>query len=336
MDKVAALPPGDRSELFEETATRRAIHPAIVEKDFWVCWALRKLFGSKELAGQLVFKGGTSLSKVHRMIDRFSEDIDLVLNWELLGYGKKNDPWKEQSSNSKQDRFNKEFDKRAAKYIVETLCPLVSELVADCPEVRVTNPTDEPQVINIRYPAAFDLSALRPEVKLEIGPLASWVPSGSYIIQPYAAEEFGHVFDDPNCPVIAIKAERTFWEKVTILHQQAHRTSTMQPGYSRHYYDLYRLAGSPVKDASLSQLSLLADVVEFKSRFYRCQWARYEDAQPGTLRLLPTEVGNKELEADYRRMQEMLFGTRPSWDDILNRLGQLEDEINQLASGPTE
>jgi predicted nucleotidyltransferase component of viral defense system len=88
MDKVAALGDRERSQLFEETAARRSIHPAIIEKDFWVCWVLKKVFGCDELANHVIFKGGTSLSKVHGLIDRFSEDIDLVLNWELLGYGK--------------------------------------------------------------------------------------------------------------------------------------------------------------------------------------------------------------------------------------------------------
>ena len=93
MDSVANLSPQQRAELFEQTASRRGFHPAIAEKDFWVCWVLKKLFESEELATNLVFKGGTSLSKVYGLIDRFSEDIDLVLNWELLGFSNSgNDP----------------------------------------------------------------------------------------------------------------------------------------------------------------------------------------------------------------------------------------------------
>lgn len=88
MDKVAALTDAQRSELFEATAGAMGIHPAVAEKDFWVCWVLKKLFASPELKDKLVFKVGTSLSKVFKLIDRFSEDIDLVLNWELLGYGR--------------------------------------------------------------------------------------------------------------------------------------------------------------------------------------------------------------------------------------------------------
>jgi len=306
------------------------VRPAIVEKDFWVCWVLKKLFES-ELKSQLVFKGGTSLSKVYGLINRFSEDIDLVLNWELLGYQKESlDPWEEQSSNTKQDRFNKEFNSRAQAYIVATLQPVVSKLLSGCPDARAEVSKDEPQVINVIYPAAFSLEALRPEVKLEIGPLAAWVPSSHNTIRPYAAEHFPAIFETPECEVVAITAERTFWEKVTILHQQAHRTTTIPSGYSRHYFDMFHLANSDVKTNALADLTLLEQVVEFKSRFYRCPWAKYDLASPGTMRLKPTEAGYAELQRDYNIMQAMIFASPPSWAEIVDAVAVLEDEINDL------
>jgi len=331
MDKVALLPTEQRNELFEQSAIQRGVFPAIIEKDFWVCWVLKKLFESEELSKNLVFKGGTSLSKVYGIIDRFSEDIDLVLNWELLGYGKdEEDPWAEQPSGSQLNKFNSQFNARAARYIEEELFLKVKDLVEMCPEVRPEISTKEQQVIEIHYPAAFTLSALRPEVKLEIGPLASWVPSEVREIRPYSAEEFPEVFDDPVCSVITIKAERTFWEKATILHQQAHRTTAMPKSYSRHYYDMFRLANSSVKNDALANTDLLKDVVTFKQRFYASPWARYELATPGTFRLLPTPDGEEELKNDYNEMQPMFFKPPPSWDDLMSGIRDLEFEINAL------
>lgn len=333
MDKVAALSDKDRRDLFEQTAIAMGVNPAIIEKDFWVCWVLKKLFTSDELADHLVFKGGTSLSKVFQLIDRFSEDIDLVLNWHLLGYDRAGqDPWEAQASNTRQNKFNEEFNTRAQTYLERTLCPHVKALVASCPGVLPSVSDSEPQVVDIKYPAAFELAALRPEVKLEIGPLASWVPSDNFAIYPYAAEVFPDVFDDPTCPVVAIKAERTFWEKATILHQQAHRSEdkVMPLGYSRHYYDLYRLAESDVATNALADLQLLLDVVKFKMRFYRCPWANYESAKPGSFRLLPSEKGTRELHADYNAMQPMIFHSPPKWDAIEERLMKLEATINSL------
>ena len=87
MDRIATGSATDRRDLFSETASRLGMNPAIVEKDFWVCWILKHFFAEPALKGQMVFKGGTSLSKVFGLIDRFSEDIDLILDWRLLGYG---------------------------------------------------------------------------------------------------------------------------------------------------------------------------------------------------------------------------------------------------------
>ena len=331
MDNVANLSDAERRELFQQTAAARGFHPAIAEKDFWVCWVLMKLFASKQLASQIVFKGGTSLSKVHHLVERFSEDIDLVLNWEVLGYGKNGeDAWAKVPSLTQLDKFNQEFNKRAATYIASTLVHQVRELLSICPQVRAEVSEDDPQVISIHYPATFSLSALRPEVKLEIGPLASWVPSGMYPIRSFAAEEFPNVFKVPQCSVVALKAERTFWEKATILHQQAFRTKPMPRGYSRHYYDMHQLTNSPVAAEALADPSMLSDVVTFKERFYRSPWARYDLAVPGTFRLLPSAQGDKELASDFRLMSPMFFGEPPSWELITASLLKLEKAINEL------
>lgn len=329
MDKVARLPANERNELFEESARRRGVLPAITEKDFWVCWVLKKLFESKELSQHLVFKGGTSLSKVYGVIDRFSEDIDLIIDWGLLGYGKDGeDPWGDKPSASKLDSFSKEFNERAKEYIRDSLFKEVSELLATCPSVSLEIRETDGQVIDITYPSAFKAESLRPAIMLEIGPLASWVPSIKGEITPFAAEEFPEVFEDPKCTVTAITAERTFWEKATILHQQAYRTTDMPKGYSRHYYDLFRLSESSFKDKALADVDLLIDVVKFKERFYRSSWARYDLAKPGSFRLLPTERGETELQKDFRAMQPMIFRLPPDWAEIVAGLARLEAEIN--------
>ncbi len=154
MDKVAKLREGDRRDLFRQTAANRGFHPAIAEKDFWVCWVLMKLFGDTTLQDQIVFKGGTSLSKVHHLIDRFSEDIDLVLNWELLGYGKgKSDPWLKLPSNTQLDKFNKEFNQKAAHYIANTLLAHIRTLLSSCSDIRAEISGEDSQAISIFLPS---------------------------------------------------------------------------------------------------------------------------------------------------------------------------------------
>lgn len=338
MDKFAQLSQKQRNEIFEASAEERGLAPAIIEKDFWVCWLLKKLFNAPELTGQLVFKGGTSLSKVHGLIERFSEDIDLVLAWSLIGYGDGgDDPWQEMPSGNQQNRFNTEFNNKAARYISETLCPLVQKITSSVDGIECVIP-DDPHVIEVHYPAAFGSSAFMPEVRLEIGPLASWVPKGNHIVRPYAAEDFPQVFDEADCPVVAITAERTFWEKATILHQQAHRAEDrpMPTRYSRHYYDLFQMTRSDVAANAIADLSLLDDVVKFKQRFYRSPWASYETAKPGTFRLMPTALGDTVLRKDYAAMRPMFFSEPPPWDDILDGLRVLEQQINSAAKGHVE
>jgi Nucleotidyl transferase AbiEii toxin, Type IV TA system len=331
MDKVANLSANQRQELFRETATQRGLNPAIVEKDFWVCWVLKQIFTDDRLKTQLVFKGGTSLSKVFGLIDRFSEDIDLILDWRLFGYGEGDqNPPHEFSSNTQRDRFCREVNQEAARYIAGTLVDNLNRLFSKCAGVAASIDATEPLTVNVAYPASYSEAYLRPEVRLEIGPLASWVPSHSHSIRPYAAEAFPSVFDAPLCPVVAIDAERTFWEKATILHQQAHRADVIPSRYSRHYYDMHRLALSPIREAALGNLQLLADVVEFKQRFYYCAWAHYADAKPGSFKLLPSDERLAELRTDYREMGQMIFGMPPSFDAIIASIGMLEDEINQL------
>ncbi len=333
MDKVASLSANERNQLFQGSANKRRLQPAIIEKDFWVCWILKKLFSTPELQTQMIFKGGTSLSKVHRLIDRFSEDIDLVLAWSLIGYGEQGiDPWQDIPSSNKQDQFNKQFNERGATYIKERLCPMVQQAVKQVQGVVCLVSESDPNSIEVSYPSAFSSTAFRPEIKLEIGPLASWVPHSNHVIVPYAAEDYPRVFDSPNCTVVAISAERTFWEKATILHQQAHRPDdrVMPARYSRHYYDLYQMVDSSAASNALADLNMLSDVVLFKDRFYRSKWASYETAIPGSFRLLPTDAGEAVLRKDYSAMRPMFFNEPPAWDDVLEGLKSLETRINNL------
>jgi hypothetical protein len=334
MDKIAAGSSSDRRDLFRESASRLGMNPAIVEKDFWVCWIHKLLFAEPALKNQMVFKGGTSLSKVFGLIDRFSEDIDLVLDWRLLGYEQTgaNDPYKGTQSKTQQSRYNEEMNAKAVAHIRDTLLSQLNDLFAPIPGVVAKIDEDDPHTVNVFYPAAFAADYIRPAVRLEIGPLASWVPSNSHPIKAYAAQAFPEAFSNPNFEVVAIDAERTFWEKATILHQEAHRPGAIPARYSRHYYDLYKLSESPIRKAALGNLTLLKAVVEFKERFYHSSWARYDLAAPGSFRLSPPDSQLPALERDYRAMRDMFFREPPIFKTILAGLDALEREINADAT----
>ncbi len=152
------------------------------------------------------------------------------------------------------------------------------------------------------------------------------------LIEPYAAKYYPKIFEQKETAILTVAPERTFWEKATILHHEANRPEhlEMPQRYSRHYYDLYRMAATPVKEAAFSRLDLLKKVVDFKMKFYPRAWAKYPEAVPGTLKLLPPEYRFAALETDYNSMQDMLYGDIPTFETVIAAVQELEKEINTL------
>ena len=316
----------DLEDLCLETSSRLKITPVVVEKDYWTCWVLDRLFSDPFVSEQIMFKGGTSLSKVFGLIERFSEDIDLILNWEMLK--EKMGPIEAQRSKTGQDKFNKQSVEVSREYLKEEFHDTVRKALGETVQTKI--PDDEPDVIEITYPRSFEDPYLRPGIRLEIGPLAGWEPNGQFTITPYAAEAFPALFSNPRVSVRAISDERTFWEKATILHQEAHRPADKdQPvRYSRHYYDLMRMAVSAKRQNYLERTDLLEEVVFFKKKYYPCAWASYDSAKPGSMKLVPARERIKALVFDYQQMKTMIFGEIPEFKSILAILQDLEDSIN--------
>ena len=183
-----------------------------------------------------------------------------------------------------------------------------------------------------RYPSARLQSAsyITPFVRLELGARADHWPAKPGVVTPIAAEVFPQRFAAAACTVNTLAAERTFWEKATLLHKWFHAKPERRfpDRQSRHYYDLYRLVKSPVAESALADLSLLASVAAHKQVFFAQAWARYDLATPGTLRLVPADARIKELESDYRAMGQMIFGAPPTFGELMHTLAELERTVN--------
>lgn len=177
MYNIAKASEQDRRVPFRNTAQQTGLHEAIIEKDFWVCLTLDHLFHHSPWKAAFTFKGGTSLSKCYGLIQRFSEDIDLILDWRVLGYGL-HEPWASRS-NTKQDQFNKEANERAEQFLRDILLPsLRSEfgIILGMEADLYIDPDDE-QTICFRYPSIFKTESILQVIRLEIGALAAWTPS---------------------------------------------------------------------------------------------------------------------------------------------------------------
>ena len=336
MITIAKSSDTDREVLFGNAADRAGIsNTAIVEKDFWVCFTLDYLFHKSPWPQFFIFKGGTSLSKAYHVIERFSEDIDLIMDWRLLGYGI-HEPWEERSK-TKQDKFNKKAVADASEFLTKTFAPQMekdmSSMIGRAVSVKMDPDDKEQCTVSFFYPHVFNTNYLRQEIRLEIGPLAEWVPSHPVTISSTAAEQFPNTFKQSGTVVSVVDVERTFWEKVTILHKTA--SSYEQKGipirYARHYYDLYQMSRSRVKEDAFSRKELLEQDVKFKLKFYYAKNASYETAQFGTVRLVPSEAAIKDLSIDYEHMKDMIYGEKPSFDEIMKSIATLETEINGLA-----
>ena len=338
MDDVARLAPRDRSDLFRAAAEAKGVTIQIVEKDFWVCWVLRQLYTLGDLPAALLFKGGTSLSKVFGVIERMSEDIDLVIDRADLGFTGDLDPTAAGVSGKERERRIDALKKAAAVFVGG---PLVDALRARFEAVLgsseswslradVTNLDNT--LILFEYPSMEPPSAyLRSMVQLELGARGDTWPATEGKVTPYAAEMFPAQFHEPTASVRAITAERTFWEKATILHALAHQGAekAKRAKLARHYYDVYRLWEHGLGRTAGGDQTLLADVVRHKTTFYRDPKARYELAIPGSLRLVPDDDVLAVIRSEYAAMaEEMIFGEVPKLDEVLRVLKDAEAGIN--------
>jgi len=324
-----ALPTERKTQLLSQTAARMGVDPVIVEKDLWVSAVLRILFTHEETKDHFIFKGGTSLSKVYGAIQRFSEDIDLIMDWRLLGIGgPDSDPWDAERSRTKQDRFNKALGTKTDEYLRATFVPFLRSELPDAVPVSVSDTVD--QGVVIRYPAIYTSDYVQDGVLLEIGPLASWVPWVWKTILPEVSRHYPHILGDEEIAVKVTTVERTFWEKVTIAHRIAYSGREIPRRYARHYYDIVMLSRARVAEAALQDLPLLRSVAEFKERFYPSRTARYDLARPGTIRLLPDDDRLTELARDYRNMRTMFYGSPPEWQVLVDELRELGRTINDI------
>jgi len=267
MKSVAKLSVEDRAQLFLTTAVQMGMQPAVIEKDFWVCFMLDYLFCDCEYKKAFVFKGGTSLSKSYHIIERFSEDIDLILDWRKILND--TDPWSDRSK-TKQDQFNKAANAKAAEFYRDELIPNLnkelSDMLGEGSWLKVAD--EDEMVINFWYPQAFASGYLRTAIRLEIGPLAEWLPSHETKIESFAAQYYPKVFSKPQTSILTIDVERTFWEKVTILHKIANfpEGKVFPKRYARHLYDVYKMGNSWVKEKSFERKDLLEKDIVFKQK----------------------------------------------------------------------
>ena len=328
--------PADRLRaIYDEAEGRRGLRAQALEKDFWVCWTLRELFALPPWAGHLTFKGGTSLSKAWRLIERFSEDIDVVIDREFLGFGGAT------LSKKKQKKLKTECSRRIQGEMKPALTQRIAELLpaGSIWSLESTPPEEDAdqQTLLFKYPSVFAVPAeyLRPLVKIEMGARSQTEPAADAAIQSYVAEIIPGAVSEHTFPVRTVAARRTFWEKVMLLHEETYRpdppagASVRKPALARHYYDVFRLIEGGIADEAVADAGLFDQVREHREAFFDYGWMDYTTIRRGTMRVLPLDRQLDAWRRDYGAMRgEMFLGAPPPFDTILKVVGDFARYFN--------
>ena len=328
MPEFLSLSKEERQGILSEGGARMGRLPNVLEKDVWVCWVLDRLFKMPG-ALQMAFKGGTSLSKVYGAIARFSEDIDVTIDYRALTDV---DPFG--LSNTRKARLREELQKLVAKHIESVVYPYFkAALTNDFGEYAASleiQGEDADQLV-VRYPSAFDSGGgyLADSVRIEFGGRNVTEPQSRRGITADLAGEFPEIeFPKADAPVLHM--ERTLWEKATLIHVECNREPRENADrLSRHWYDLDRLYVLEAGQLALKDHGLLEDVVKHKRVFFPTKF--YDGCLSGKLQLVPEGKLRKQLDADFGRMvgAGMFYIAPPKFDEILGRLSEMQSTINK-------
>jgi len=332
VEQFLHLSASDRKDILQTCAVRMGQQAGVLEKDVWVCWALQTLFSMPD-AHPMAFKGGTSLSKIYGVIDRFSEDVDITLDYRC--FGDEFNPFAEGVSKAGIKKFGERLKGYVRHYAKAIVAPYVKSQLRALPgpdQYRV-DVSDDGEKIWIQYPSALESSDdyLPSSILIELGGRNVIDPNEKHRLIPDISPYVNDV-NFPSCAVIVLSPERTFWEKATLIHVECNRNRFKENAHrlSRHWYDVYRLGGHCSGRAAISNRALFEDVVHHKQVFFNASYANYEGCLANRLCLVPGAALLVELRKDYQKMVSagMLYGVPPSFDEIIEGCQNIEEAIN--------
>ena len=323
-DKAEAL-------AFAADQTGRPMH--LLEKDAWVVWTLKTLFEAP-FGNKLVFKGGTSLSKAYKIINRFSEDIDLTYNVTALIPELANNADGLPANRSQANKWTKEIHQRLPEWVSESALPTIRKALQD--EGLTAETTVDGDSLIISYPPASSGSGyVKPIVLAEFGARSTGEPSKEIGINCDAALALP-MLAFPSTTVRAMTPERTFWEKATAVHVYCvGGRNRGRPAFARHWHDLARLHNAGTARSAIADKSLAAAVAQHKTLFFREPGPDgtaidYNLAVNGALNLIPEGDRLDELQKDYEAMvaDGLLLNDASTFEKLLSIIKEVETIAN--------
>ncbi len=314
----------------EETAKQIDMPLFTVEKDWWVVQTLYIIF-QMDCAEHLIFKGGTSLSKAWQLINRFSEDIDLALNREYLGF--------ESGLISKSQV--KKLRKKSFEFVTTTFYENLQKAFKNKGYTDVTfgfenlgDGDQDPVSILIHYPAVTPYSDyVLPRVKVELGSRSLKDPFSQRKIQSFIGKQFQDLpFADQAFEIPCVNPERTFLEKLFLLHEefQKPKEKIRVNRLSRHLYDLVKIYQSEHKNKAFD-IYLIKSIIEHRERYNAMRGMDYNSLYPPNLNAIPPKELLKNWQADYKTMQNFMIPEQsPDFTELMEIVKRAMDEYNNL------
>ena len=333
MNKFTDLQEIERIKYIDGLTLEYNLSTIAIEKDWWISAILRALF-ALPYADNLSFKGGTSLSKCYNLIERFSEDIDIAVYREFLGFG----------GTLSKSQINDKLRRAACSFLREKLQFDVAKELENqgiktnlfSVKVNITSiSTTDPEIVEIHYQSLFpESNYLKPIVKLEISGRSMNEPLRKIALQSFIDETYSDkVFAEKPFEVNAVVPERTFLEKICLLHeefakpQELMRTERM----SRHLYDLVRMCDARIAEKALSNKELYQNIVEHRRTFISLKGFDYDTLSPEKICIIPPESVIYQWQKDYETMQEtMIYGESLRFNKLIDKIKQLNEKINKV------
>lgn len=332
LDNFLLLPKDIQSKIITSVAYKLNLSPAIIEKDFWVCFILEHLFSIQQSAS-MVFKGGTSLSKCYKLINRFSEDLDITIDYRSL---KEFALPIENYSKSFLKNASGELKKLVKEYVCNVILPSFEQLIQKIPDKLIKIELSENgEKFRVYYSSVFEQQNyyLANSILVEFGGRNITEPNEIHTIRPYLFEYVENL-TLPVATVNVLSSARTFWEKITLIHVECHRgrLQSHPDRLFRHWYDLAMLAESSMVLQALSNASLMLDVIKHKKAFFDASYANYDKCLNKQFQLIPRVAEDiSALKQDFNAMLDakMFYSEEPSFNKIIDVLRNLEQMLNK-------
>lgn len=318
-------------QTLEQTANEKGLPAFVIEKDWWVCVILKAIFQSK-YADSIIFKGGTSLSKAYQLIDRFSEDIDLIIDRNLLGFD-------ELKSKAKIKKLRKASGGFIINEFREELIVQLEQLgiTSDLYEIKYNDHVDDtsdPNTLEIYYNSVVPVSDayIQQRVLLEMGARSLIEPAEPKSIVSFVDEKYKSLeFAEPAFMVQVVVPTRTFIEKALLLHEEFSKPidKIRTDRLTRHFYDLDKIYQSEYGKLAIADDQLFDTIVDHRKTVTPLRGLDYSNHVKGKLLILPPQEVIKQWEADYKVMQEnMIVGASLSWEGLLESVQKIQNQLN--------